>query len=864
MATPSASVLARLKLLREELATRQPAQEAYKKAMREVPYAEQPTFEQWLALPEQKTYRLPAALVGSAALAGADSMRATPEQNPNLAWLAKKLGQVDEFARKPFGYDNPPAVAISSFLGAPAINSLADYFKANAPVPMLQDEGQQLRSRFPQTYGALAGLLGSAPDEMEGSVLEPGHAERKAGADKTFALGTLLQMLPMAPATKGLPVGAIIKPKGLSGNWLRETAEHALSGLKSPEPPWENTALSDVARILGLSKDELSSQRAWRQGHGTIRTPAGERDLQEALSSINPPRTPDPVNSWVDNQLVEYVKSDMATPTDPVRLAIEAWPEKKKGLQELAQAKLDFLNAKTQRLMHERNTPEAHLTRHRQEIIAAEKAKERIDLQEGLHFAPTQETDWIPQSLQDRRQLAGFPPEGVAVSDLAKKWELPSDSLIQTVPAGRYQKEVGPGWDLNLWLDKVGADTTVYSPMPRAEQTVPHLGFDHLIDELRNATDAASGLPKDLLLNPAALSKVTVPQAIEHVAKINAWRGAQKAEANMARANNAATHLHKHYPHSAETPNPKGLRWVELKIPERLPEGWTDESIDSHMGHIGQFRDPKTAGLTLTDPRITAFQDAVKYEGDTLGHSVGGYAYEGNYGLGGLDAIKTGKAKIYSLRDAKGQPHATVEVQPGKMPSLTGGFEELPEDAVAAAKAAMPRGDFQHGPLVRKWIADNWKGELTESPSSILQIKGFKNLKPADEYLPFVQDFVKSGKWSGVRDTENAGLHDITDSRSLSKLVYDLADFLPKGGTGAQTQHLKDLLEANNASRFVSREEALKLLDTPPPPVEGFAHGGSVYNPARVDEIIAQHRNSEYDPARVDDLVAQLKEEMYA
>ena len=45
---------------------------------------------------------------------------------------------------------------------------------------------------------------------------------------------------------------------------------------------------------------------------------------------------------------------------------------------------------------------------------------------------------------------------------------------------------------------------------------------------------------------------------------------------------------------------------------------------------------------------------------------------------------------------------------------------------------------------------------------------------------------------------------------------------------------------------------------------EGFSQGGSVYNPARVDEIIAAHRNSEYDPARVDALVAQLKEELYA
>jgi hypothetical protein len=60
-----------------------------------------------------------------------------------------------------------------------------------------------------------------------------------------------------------------------------------------------------------------------------------------------------------------------------------------------------------------------------------------------------------------------------------------------------------------------------------------------------------------------------------------------------------------------------------------------------------------------------------------MGHSVRGYeppqghpdwvegsgdsGYSG-YGLGGWDAIKSGKAKVYSLVDSKGEPHATIEV----------------------------------------------------------------------------------------------------------------------------------------------------------------------------------------------------------
>ena len=49
-----------------------------------------------------------------------DNIRATPAKSASLAWLAGKLGQADEFARKPFGYDNPPVAAISDFFGIPA------------------------------------------------------------------------------------------------------------------------------------------------------------------------------------------------------------------------------------------------------------------------------------------------------------------------------------------------------------------------------------------------------------------------------------------------------------------------------------------------------------------------------------------------------------------------------------------------------------------------------------------------------------------------------------------------------------------------------------------------------------------------
>lgn len=72
-------------------------------------------------------------------------------------------------------------------------------------------EGGYLRQQFPTTYGALAGLFGIAPDEVGGSVLDQNTSDVRKGADSAFGIGTLLQMLPGAQVTKGLPLGLSMK-----------------------------------------------------------------------------------------------------------------------------------------------------------------------------------------------------------------------------------------------------------------------------------------------------------------------------------------------------------------------------------------------------------------------------------------------------------------------------------------------------------------------------------------------------------------------------------------------------------------------------------------------------------------------------
>ena len=72
-----------------------------------------------------------------------------------------------------------------------------------------------LRQDYPTVYGALGGLLATAPDVMGGSVLDPNTAAVRQGAEYTFPIGTALGVLPMAaPAQRGASATAkFVAPK---------------------------------------------------------------------------------------------------------------------------------------------------------------------------------------------------------------------------------------------------------------------------------------------------------------------------------------------------------------------------------------------------------------------------------------------------------------------------------------------------------------------------------------------------------------------------------------------------------------------------------------------------------------------------
>lgn len=291
--------------------------------------------------------------------------------------------------------------------------------------------------------------------------------------------------------------------------------------------------------------------------------------------------------------------------------------------------------------------------------------------------------DWIVQQAVKNRFAGGYPREGIAKSGYARAWEDRADGLLTSNPASLIQKDswLPPEHPMQAdWVKKLHPDEPIYD-FEYSDEASSVLGLDHLRDELWNAVRAGSDLPANLRLKPEDFQQMGIEKAVRHVAKINNWRANAKAAASQDMLGGPGVKLLREYPEN----NPKGLRWVELN--------------DDYTSYKDMYED------AAMEAAAGAVQKQLKYEGDTMGHCVGGYC----------DDVLSGTARIFSLRDAKGEPHVTVAVAP------------------------------------------------TDIGDIIQQIKGKQNLPPKDEYLPFVQDFIRKpyhgGQWHDeIGDFGSTGL----------------------------------------------------------------------------------------------------------
>jgi len=675
-------------------------------------------------------------------------------------------------------------------------------------------------------------------------------------ADQGFAGGGLLKGIKAArkgapnaersmPARGALrfadePVGgpSVIKEKG--GNWVggvvAGNVDRMLNQFKTPTVAGETPA-QRIPKHEALLQDPTLNQD----------------QIDRVLYQLEATKGEAAVDQWIANNVGNYIKKDMATPTDPVRLMFE------RRAQEIeARFQADMNRAQRTRARAEAETDprrQANLTR--QAAQQEEQAKfDRDFATEHITHLPKDEWGELSnpsEELMQKRLREGFQMLGDAKSDPAQRWENLTDEAIDINRAGDIQKqealyekakeatrayekifneidekfpvefkkilkekglnfsdedfmaaiksiplkqqaetlglsdelvrlrnaqlkskeELNIGLqdigDENPWIAKIDPETNIYSAY------TGDLGIDHVIDVIRQ--DVAAGR-----IRPEQLNKLSMDQAIQRTAEFNMEQAKKMRDTAIKQTEGMP--VHKEY-------SDEGYKWIELRQPEaKLEEGhyiiqdkpsasnwkvvphpdgegyalradngqmaldgrgiaerkWNSpQEAKGSIAEYAEIQEPypdemfrivDQSGNTISvgatekealklykrQERDQQLAEALKYEGDTMGHCVGGYCPD----------VLEGRTRIYSLRDKRGEPHVTVEVQSLRGSELGRYAADLPEGEDVAA--------------------------MKNPPQKIVQIKGKGNARPVEKYDPYTQDFVRSGNWSDVGDLKNTGL----------------------------------------------------------------------------------------------------------
>jgi len=557
----------------------------------------------------------------------------------------------------------------------------------------------------------------------------------------------------------GQPAANVVKPTG--GNFLLGRTEKDLQPLKTPTFVGETPA-QRISKHEELLKNPTLSQ--------------DQRDRVQRM--LDATKGEAAIDKWVDSNLTNYVKKQMGTADDPVRKLAEQGITHNPGL---LRDNPYLSTAPLRKQRREAGFPEEGMGQSpaaqaweqaSDEAIATHRAGDIQEMPE--RFAKFTEAENKMRAA--RSELDEKFKQHIAVAGLNEREEA---NLIRGTAFDVKAKMVGdtdyakanteyinahvPMMDnymelgrQNPYINKLAPETPMYAPF------TGDLGFDHIMDVLRE--DVTAGR-----IRPEQLSKVSMEQAVrrtfeydqELAAKMNASRAAARE----------GLPTYREYP--------EGYKWIQLN----KPGAFSQES--EAMGHsVRGYEPPK------------GHPDWVEGSGDSGSLS---------YGQGGWEAIKSGKTKVYSLVDSKGAPHATVETKIG------GGHEYAGEKNKEIIRLAEERG-------IQKYMAPGNESLWAEAeknlaergitpPQNITQIKGKGNRAPNEEYLPYIQDFVKGGQWSDVGDLRNTGL----------TRKSDLIDkFSP------------DELDAIGAGEYVTRAEQDDLLLRALRPPEGMAHGGAL------------------------------------
>jgi hypothetical protein len=485
------------------------------------------------------------------------------------------------------------------------------------------------------------------------------------------------------------------------------------------------------------------------------------------------------VNKWLDSKLEKYIRNEMGTPDDPIRLA------------------------------HEQGY--SHIPGEAEEL--------------GM---------WLPEDTAAMRVKAGYPEEGFAVkrhadagypeateanSRKGEMWEALADTEITASPAGAYQEQFRTAREMpnfvpngkqavamaerNPWIEKLDRETPIYK-IDRPMDLNENLGFGHMTDEIENMLDPESGLPAALRLTPQQLDKISVKQMVEKVDGVNKWRAeeAAKAELGDMMGNLTATPR-------LEVPDAKlsfvdkpGMTWVDIPAT-------TDESAKKLCTTIGRQAGWCTQGESLAksygsgENRLTTLIDA---EGRP--HAQAMITQRPLRTWEDVTAA-VGQEKADAWMNQLNRTNWYNAPDPNKAFDDFIKSKNIP--VPADIKELKPVGNEFSSARAREYAKRDpqYEAKITDS----------------------VLKFLNAGEWGKVNDLDHYNIVDLNNPNIVKRALNDVLDYdLPHERMDKFTAatHFNP-----DAPRFMSRNQFLEFVEPPPAPapvkeqkmLQGFYRG---------------------------------------
>lgn len=211
------------------------------------------------------------------------------------------------------------------------------------------------------------------------------------------------------------------------------------------------------------------------------------------------------------------------------------------------------------------------------------------------------------------------------------------------------------------------------------------------------------------------------------------------------------------------------IRWFNSKHETRKGQDIMQLSAGNVMNRVDKFLDDeelekaKKFGQVVhefpedkwTIRRIQNAEEA-EHEGEQMGHCVGGYGHD----------IEHGNTLIYSLRDHKNEPHATIEIEPNQYENKPWLPLALEHDPVVSNSPQAKEGlrkyqyfmeSYRGGPIPEDIL--EWQGLYNQLQSKyqrkardplpeggqVVQIQGKENRQPIPEYKQRLKDWFRHG-----------------------------------------------------------------------------------------------------------------------